>query len=127
MGNLIRPPFCLFPAQTRQPPFFDLALPEGQPNKKAVPAIAKLKQDNTQIALRNNYIIFCKKYVVKFLKKKFKNCINYLRKQENNVLKENFIIITFYLIDLEAVSNLLWQIYPAFLLWNDKSSMLEIE
>ena len=64
---------------------------------------------------------------MKFLKKKFKNCINYLRKQENNVLKENIIIITFYLIDLEAVSNLLWQIYPAFLLWNDKSSMLEIE
>ena len=64
---------------------------------------------------------------MKFLKKKFKNCVNYLRKQENNVLKENIIIITFYLIDLEAVSNLLWQIYPAFLLWNDKSSMLEIE
>ena len=61
---------------------------------------------------------------MKFLKKKFKK---YLRKQENNVLKENIIIITFYLIDLEAVSNLLWQIYPAFLLWNDKSSMLEIE
>ena len=107
MGNLICPPFCLFPAQTRQPPFFDLALPEGQPNKKAVPAIAKLKQDNTQIALRNNYIIFCKKYVVKFLIKKFKNCVNYLRKQENNVLKENIIIITFSLIDLEAVSNLM--------------------
>ena len=49
MGNLKRPPFCLFPAQTRQPPFFDLALPEGQPNKKAVPAIAKLKQDNTRL------------------------------------------------------------------------------
>ena len=64
---------------------------------------------------------------MKFLKKKFKNCVNYLRKQENNVLKENIIIITFYLIDLEAVSNLLWQIYPAFLLWNDKSNMLEIE
>ena len=64
---------------------------------------------------------------MKFLKKKFKNCVNYLRKQENNVLKENIIIITFYLIDLEAVSNLVWQIYPAFLLWNDKSSMLEIE
>ena len=64
---------------------------------------------------------------MKFLKKKFKNCVNYLRKQENNVLKENIIIITFYLIDLEAVSNLLWQIYPAFLLWTDKSSMLEIE
>ena len=64
---------------------------------------------------------------MKFLKKKFKNCVNYLRKQENNVLKENIIIITFYLIDLEAVSNLLWQIYPALLLWNDKSSMLEIE
>ena len=64
---------------------------------------------------------------MKFLKKKFKNCVNYLRKQENNVLKENIIIITFYLINLEAVSNLLWQIYPAFLLWNDKSSMLEIE
>ena len=64
---------------------------------------------------------------MKFLKKKFKNCVNYLRKQENNVLKENIIIITFYLIDLEAVSNLLWQTYPAFLLWNDKSSMLEIE
>ena len=64
---------------------------------------------------------------MKFLKKKFKKCVNYLRKQENNVLKENIIIITFYLIDLEAVSNLLWQIYPAFLLWNDKSSMLEIE
>ena len=64
---------------------------------------------------------------MKFLKKKFKNCVNYLRKLENNVLKENIIIITFYLIDLEAVSNLLWQIYPAFLLWNDKSSMLEIE
>ena len=57
--------------------------------------------------LRNNYIIFCKKYVVKFLKKKFKNCVNYLRKQENNVLKENIIIITFSLIDLEAVSNLM--------------------
>ena len=64
---------------------------------------------------------------MKFLKKKFKKCVNYLRKQENNVLKENIIIITFYLIDLEAVSNLLWQIYPAFLLWTDKSSMLEIE
>ena len=64
---------------------------------------------------------------MKFLKKKFKNCVNYLRKQENNVLKENIIIITLYLIDLEAVSNLLWQIYPAFLLWNDKSNMLEIE
>ena len=64
---------------------------------------------------------------MKFLKKKFKKCVNYLRKQENNVLKEDIIIITFYLIDLEAVSNLLWQIYPAFLLWNDKSSMLEIE
>ena len=64
---------------------------------------------------------------MKFLKKKFKNCVNYLRKQENNVLKENIIIITFYLIDLEAVSNFLWQIYPAFLLWTDKSSMLEIE
>ena len=64
---------------------------------------------------------------MKFLKKKFKNCVNYLRKQENNVRKENIIIITFYLIDLEAVSNLLWQIYPAFLLWTDKSSMLEIE
>ena len=64
---------------------------------------------------------------MKFLKKKFKNCVNYLRKQENNVLKENIIIIAFYLIDLEAVSNLLWQIYPAFLLRNDKSNMLEIE
>ena len=31
-GNLIRPPLCLFPAQTRRPPFFDWALPEGQPN-----------------------------------------------------------------------------------------------
>ena len=64
---------------------------------------------------------------MKFLKKKFKKCVNYLRKQENNVLKENIIIITFYFIDLEAVSYLLWQIYPAFLLWNDKSNMLEIE
>ena len=25
VGNLIRPPFCLFPAQTRQPPLFYLA------------------------------------------------------------------------------------------------------
>ena len=34
MGNLIRPPFCLFPAQTRQPPISDWALPEGQPHKR---------------------------------------------------------------------------------------------
>ena len=30
----MRPPFCLFPARARRPPFFDWALPEGQPNKK---------------------------------------------------------------------------------------------
>ena len=28
-----RPPFCLLSAQTRRSPFFDRALPEGQPNK----------------------------------------------------------------------------------------------
>ena len=33
-GNLICLSFCLFPAQTRRPPFFDWALPEGQPNNK---------------------------------------------------------------------------------------------
>ena len=33
-GNLIRLPFCLFPAQTRRPPFFDWTLPEWQPNYK---------------------------------------------------------------------------------------------
>ena len=33
-GNLIRLPFCLFSAQTRRPPFFDWALPEGQPDNK---------------------------------------------------------------------------------------------
>ena len=31
-GNLIRPPFCLFPIKKWRPPHLCWALPEGQPN-----------------------------------------------------------------------------------------------
>ena len=34
MGNLIRPPFSLFPAQTRQSPISDWALPVRQSHKR---------------------------------------------------------------------------------------------
>ena len=41
--NLIRLSFCLFPAQTRRPPFFDWDLPEGQPNNKKMEKLKNKK------------------------------------------------------------------------------------